>query len=121
MNERNFYAVVMAGGRGERFWPLGRRRRPKQLLNLMGDRSMLEDTVLRLFPMFAPENPLGGDAIHSANGEFKGHLIYGIAEYSFTKHIKTHAVIETIMPGNFYTPDYRATALFIRGQVFLTW
>ncbi|MBR6460623.1 MAG: hypothetical protein IKS95_02195 [Verrucomicrobia bacterium] len=72
-------------------------------------------------PMFAPENPLGGDAKHSVDGEFKGHLIYGIAEYSFTKHIKTHAVIETIMPGNFYTPDYRATALFIRGQVFLTW
>ena len=72
-------------------------------------------------PMFAPENPLGGDARHSANSSFKGHLIYGIAEYSFTKHIKTHAVIESIIPGNFYTPDYRATALFVRGQVFLTW
>lgn len=58
MAESQLYAVVMAGGRGERFWPLGRRRRPKQFLKLMGDSSMLEDTVLRLFPMFRPENVL---------------------------------------------------------------
>ncbi len=58
VDERNFYAVVMAGGRGERFWPLGRRRRPKQLLPLIGRQSMLEDTVQRLFPLFSPENIL---------------------------------------------------------------
>ena len=58
MSEANFYAVVMAGGRGERFWPLGRRRRPKQLLQLTDARSMLESTVLRLFPLFAPERIL---------------------------------------------------------------
>ena len=58
MAELDFYAVVMAGGRGERFWPLGRRRRPKQLLPLLGKQSMLEDTVQRLFPLFAPENIL---------------------------------------------------------------
>jgi mannose-1-phosphate guanylyltransferase len=58
MSGTQFYAVVMAGGRGERFWPLGRRRRPKQLLKLTGEKSMLEDTVLRLFPLFAPENIL---------------------------------------------------------------
>jgi len=58
MDDRNLYAVVMAGGRGERFWPLGRRRRPKQLLPLLGKRSMLEDTVQRLFPLFSPERIL---------------------------------------------------------------
>ena len=58
MDGNGFYAVVMAGGRGTRFWPLGRRRRPKQLLQLTGDRTMLEDTVLRLFPLFAPERIL---------------------------------------------------------------
>ena len=52
------YAVVMAGGRGERFWPLGRRIRPKQFLPLTGRESMLESTVQRLFPLFAPENVL---------------------------------------------------------------
>lgn len=52
------YVVVMAGGRGERFWPLGRRLRPKQFLHLAGGASMLEETVLRLFPRFAPERVL---------------------------------------------------------------
>jgi len=58
MDNSAFYAVVMAGGRGARFWPLGRRNRPKQLLKLTGDKTMLEDTVLRLFPLFSPENIL---------------------------------------------------------------
>ena len=58
MDDTKFYAVVMAGGRGERFWPLGRRLRPKQLLRLTGEKTMLEDTVLRLFPLFAPERIL---------------------------------------------------------------
>ena len=58
MGSSNFYAVVMAGGRGERFWPLGRRLRPKQLLRLTGEKTMLEDTVLRLFPLFSPEKIL---------------------------------------------------------------
>ncbi len=49
------YAVIMAGGRGERFWPAGRTDRPKQFLHLSGEKTMLEDTVQRLFPLLAPE------------------------------------------------------------------
>ncbi len=56
--DNEFYAVVMAGGRGARFWPLGRKNRPKQLLQLTGEKTMLEDTVLRLFPLFSPERIL---------------------------------------------------------------
>ena len=52
------YAVVMAGGRGERFWPAGRRNRPKQLLPLLGNHTMIEETVQRLFPLIAPERLL---------------------------------------------------------------
>ena len=42
------YAVVMAGGRGERFWPKSRNARPKQLLKLTGDLTMIEETVSRI-------------------------------------------------------------------------
>lgn len=42
------YAVVMAGGRGERFWPKSRNARPKQLLKLTGNLTMIEETVSRL-------------------------------------------------------------------------
>ncbi len=41
------YAVIMAGGRGERFWPLSRADRPKQFLNLFGDRTMFQQAVDR--------------------------------------------------------------------------
>ncbi|MBR7139073.1 MAG: mannose-1-phosphate guanylyltransferase [Lentisphaeria bacterium] len=45
---KNFYPVIMAGGRGGRFWPMGRKKNPKQLLPLTGERSMLRETVDRL-------------------------------------------------------------------------
>jgi mannose-1-phosphate guanylyltransferase len=45
------YAVILAGGRGERFWPLSRRSRPKQLLPIVGRRTMLEETVGRVSPL----------------------------------------------------------------------
>ena len=42
------FCVIMAGGRGERFWPLSRKARPKQMLSLLGGKPLLEQTVLRL-------------------------------------------------------------------------
>ena len=42
------YAVIMAGGRGERFWPESRTARPKQLLPIVGEKAMLAQTVERL-------------------------------------------------------------------------
>ena len=44
------YAVVMAGGSGTRFWPRSRHRTPKQLLNILGTRTMLAETVARVTP-----------------------------------------------------------------------
>ena len=49
------HAVVMAGGSGTRFWPKSRRNRPKQLLRLTGDATMLQQTVARIAPMVPPE------------------------------------------------------------------
>ncbi|MBD3160797.1 MAG: NTP transferase domain-containing protein [Candidatus Eisenbacteria bacterium] len=49
------HAVILAGGRGERFWPLSRRRRPKQLLPLVGKRSLLQETLARMEGWIDPE------------------------------------------------------------------
>lgn len=49
------YAFIMAGGVGKRFWPVGRRHRPKQLLPMGGRRTLLEDTLRRLDPVIPPE------------------------------------------------------------------
>lgn len=46
------FAVVMAGGSGTRFWPMSRAHLPKQLLPLLSSRSMIRETVERLFPLF---------------------------------------------------------------------
>lgn len=42
------FALVLAGGSGERFWPLSRRARPKQLLKLVSEKTLLEETIDRL-------------------------------------------------------------------------
>jgi mannose-1-phosphate guanylyltransferase len=44
------HAVIMAGGRGTRFWPASRENKPKQLLNIYGDRTMIRATVERILP-----------------------------------------------------------------------
>jgi mannose-1-phosphate guanylyltransferase len=51
----HFYPVILAGGRGTRFWPLSRKRRAKQLLALDGKQTMIQQTVTRLSPMASPE------------------------------------------------------------------
>ena len=51
----NFYPVILAGGRGTRFWPLSRKSRAKQLLALDGKQTMIQQTVARLLPMAAPK------------------------------------------------------------------
>ncbi|PYI84995.1 MAG: mannose-1-phosphate guanyltransferase [Verrucomicrobia bacterium] len=52
------YAIIMAGGRGERFWPVSREKMPKQLLTLLGNRSFLQQAVERVLPLVPPKNIL---------------------------------------------------------------
>jgi mannose-1-phosphate guanylyltransferase len=49
-------AVIMAGGSGERFWPLSRTRKPKQSLNLASDKTMIEDSIERISPLIPPDD-----------------------------------------------------------------
>ena len=49
------YAVILAGGRGERFWPLSTTQRPKQLLSLVGDKTMLAQAIDRLEGLVPPQ------------------------------------------------------------------
>ncbi len=50
------HGVIMAGGKGERFWPLSRAKRPKQFLRLTSDKSMLEETIHRVTPLIPFQN-----------------------------------------------------------------
>jgi mannose-1-phosphate guanylyltransferase len=49
------YGLILAGGRGTRFWPRSRRSHAKQVLRFLGDRSLIQQTVDRLRPVLPPE------------------------------------------------------------------
>ncbi len=55
MAKSNYYGLILAGGRGTRFWPLSRRGRAKQVLPFLGERSLIQQTVDRLKPVLPPE------------------------------------------------------------------
>lgn len=52
------YAVIMAGGKGSRFWPRSREVKPKHLLDIVSDQSIIRETVDRISPMIPPERIL---------------------------------------------------------------
>ena len=52
------FVIIMAGGKGERFWPVSREQTPKQLLKLLGERSFLQEAVDRVLPLVPIRNVL---------------------------------------------------------------
>lgn len=55
MAQSNNYGLILAGGRGTRFWPRSRRSHAKQVLKFTGERSLIQETVDRLQPVLPPE------------------------------------------------------------------
>jgi mannose-1-phosphate guanylyltransferase len=52
------HAVIMAGGRGTRFWPRSREKKPKHLLDIISNRTLIQETIDRISPLIMPENIL---------------------------------------------------------------
>ncbi len=55
------HAVIMAGGRGTRFWPRSREKKPKHLLDIISARTIIQETVDRIKDTDCPAKYLGGD------------------------------------------------------------
>jgi mannose-1-phosphate guanylyltransferase len=55
-DNKDRFVIIMAGGRGERFWPVSREKTPKQLIKLLGDKSFLQQTVERVLPLVPLKN-----------------------------------------------------------------
>jgi len=64
------YGIILAGGKGERFWPLSRQQRPKQFLKLTSDKTMLEETIDRVLPL------IPFDDIRIVTGQSMSELIF---------------------------------------------
>lgn len=52
------YAVIMAGGRGTRFWPRSREKKPKHLLDIISEKTIIQETIDRIKPLITPDNIL---------------------------------------------------------------
>src|SRR3954469_17428642 len=75
MGKPNFYPVILAGGRGTRFWPRSRKKLAKQVLALDGDDTMIQQTVARLAPLAPSENVwviTNGDLADVIAGQLSG-------------------------------------------------
>src|SRR5437773_7684990 len=55
-DNKDWYVIIMAGGCGERFWPVSREKTPKQLIRLLGNRSFLQQAVDRVLPVVPLKN-----------------------------------------------------------------
>jgi mannose-1-phosphate guanylyltransferase len=55
-DNKDRFVIIMAGGRGERFWPVSREKTPKQLIRLLGKESFLQMTVNRVLPIVPAKN-----------------------------------------------------------------
>jgi len=77
------FAVIMAGGSGTRFWPLSRRLKPKQFLDIIGKDPMIVETYKRISEIIDDESIciiLGKDHLNEAKRLFEGKRIHIIAE-----------------------------------------
>ena len=77
------YGVILAGGRGERFWPLSRADKPKQFLKLTSDQTMLEETINRVASL------IPADRIRIVAGESMSRHILSAASDVGTQQILT--------------------------------
>jgi len=76
------FAVILGGGKGTRFWPLSRELAPKQLLKIIGSKSMLEQTIARISPII-PQKNICVVANRALTSEIKNHLHPGAEEINY--------------------------------------
>lgn len=96
----HLYPVILAGGTGTRLWPRSRRHRPKQLLDLISDRTMLQETYDRILPLVPPENI----------------FVITNSEYREQVHLQLHDLPQAQLIGE---PEGRGTAPAIGLVAFL--
>jgi mannose-1-phosphate guanylyltransferase len=120
------YCVIMAGGKGERFWPLSTRRVPKPFVKLIGNRSMIQMTVDRALRLAPPDRvfivlgeehaitareqlpELGRDQfIIEPTGRDTAPCI-GFA--AILLHLRNPEAVMVVLPADHYVPDARLFA-----------
>lgn len=118
-SSRNVYCVILAGGDGERLWPLSRKKRPKQLLSLYGNTTFLEQAVERAQTVASSQEKVWiitsahhEDEVRSCVGKSVGHIIVEpIARNTAAAIITACEII--------HSHDPNAHVLFIPSDAFI--
>ena len=76
---KNVFCLIMAGGSGTRFWPLSRKKLPKQFLNLSGEKILIKETIDRFLPFVEPN---------------KIFIITNVDYYEYTKTVVGNVIPE---------------------------
>jgi mannose-1-phosphate guanylyltransferase/mannose-6-phosphate isomerase len=97
--------LVLAGGSGTRLWPLSRKNYPKQFLRLLGNQSLLQQTVERLLGIVSPE-----DIVVMTNNEYKFHVLSDLNALFDTQHSSLHALGSVLRAHVILEPACRNTA-----------
>ena len=77
---KNLYAVILAGGVGTRFWPLSRKANPKQFLDITGNGSLLQETLVRISPKVD-----GANILIVTNGAYRKTVERQVARFKVPK------------------------------------
>lgn len=76
------HAVILAGGVGSRFWPRSRRHKPKQVLNIFGNNTLLQETISRIAPLFSPS-----EMMIVTTRELVGHIQKQFPDFTFENFV----------------------------------
>ncbi len=115
------YPIIMAGGSGTRFWPASRSKLPKQFLDIIGSKTMIEQTLDRVSPICREENTIivGNEAHHDLLNKVSGQKQVVILEEPFGRntapciglaavYMRKHGVIDepmAVLPADHFITD----------------
>ena len=112
---RDRFVIIMAGGRGARFWPVSREQTPKQLIKLLGDTSFLQQAVARVAPLVPSEN------IFVITNEVQVMFVTAAGVTPHFKAGRLKALAVTTLKPSALLPDLPTIAETIPGYEYMLW
>ncbi|MBL7974385.1 MAG: mannose-1-phosphate guanylyltransferase [Candidatus Kapabacteria bacterium] len=101
-------ALIMAGGTGARLYPRSTAKHPKQLIHLLGEGTMIQNTVMRLMPLFTPEDiyiVTSDDLAPLVKEQLPAIPAHNIVMEPFRRNTAPSLALSNIMLGKRYDPD----------------
>lgn len=114
----NMYIVILAGGSGERLWPLSRKKQPKQLLPFTRQKSLLEQTVERALKLVPKERCI---IVAAADQEknIKDEVKHAVGSIIYEPEARSTAAAMILAAGKIYQKDSKALLVFLPADHYI--